>query len=159
MYYAVPSEHPDFTSIQEIWYEKLKPDFTDIEDHTVGGFEIARNGKIPANQGGRPLKKWSGLASRDHSMPHHEPLAPLISNFPTTVVYQYENLLLSEDFDSICQFIVNRYPNGCIKIKSKDVKEIWLLFIEGLSIRAIGSELNIHYSTVYRSLQEIKKWL
>jgi hypothetical protein len=165
-FYAVPSEDPSFHETQEVWYQKLEAHgFKDIEDHNVGGFELSYQGKISACNGGRPLKMWSGSPIHELEIAIDlDPLAPLQTNFPSQVMYDYERLLNSDEFEFVCGYVAkfaNRYKQGyhSIPISKDQVKEIWILFIEGRSLREMQSMLDIYYQRIYRIIKVIKQWL
>jgi hypothetical protein len=160
-------ECDSFSELQKRWYQRLKADgFDDIENENVGGFEFDAEGPVSANSGGRPLKKWSGISNfvlHDgesinviDKFQTQDPLTSLQSNFPQAIVCSYESLYHSDEFHSICIFVC-KHRNR--KINVEQVKNIWVLYMQGGSMREIGHELIIHNSTVFRIIQAIKQWL
>jgi hypothetical protein len=139
--------------LQNHWYEIAKENgFEDIEDHSL---EF------------KPLKTWSGISIEHFNQSTHElvnmldfisyqePLKPIQSSFPENIQSSGYDLLHSEDFESICIWICR---HGNRKINEESVKNIWVMHLEGNSLRSIACRINIDHRLVHRVVKTLEEW-
>ena len=139
--------------LQSYWYEKLEENgFQDIEDHSLDF---------------KPLKTWSGISIEFYNknteettnmldlFAHQEPLKSQQSCFPENIQHSEYDLLNSDEFDSICSWICR---HGNRSITSETVKTIWIMHLDGLSTRLIGTRLEINHNLAFRIIRILKEW-
>lgn len=144
---------PELQAAQDEWYARLKKDgFEDIEDHSSDD---------------KPLKRWSGITATVPSedgresisiidiFAHQEHGIPIQSSFPEKRFIKEERLLNRADFDDICGSVCGHRNH---KLVSGQVREIWELYLEGETNRAIAKAININNVTVYRCIASLTKW-
>lgn len=133
-------------SLQEKWYRKLKG-FEDIEDKN---FQL--------------LKKWTGIsdtiADDDKKVINiidliqsQAPDKPLGNCWPQTNFCKEEELLNHPEFEVICQKLFKHRNNA---INASTMLGIWRAHCEGLSLREIEAEFNIHNTTIFRAIKKLE---
>ena len=142
------SPRNDLKRLQAEWYERLKQDgFEDIEDTSLDE---------------RPLKRWSGAVSLDGKQKpvcdlfgFQDPGTEIQSSFPSKRYGKEEALLNHAEFDDICSSVCG---HGNHRLVASQVKEIWELYLEGKTNRAISKETKVNHVTVYRTITSLTEW-
>jgi hypothetical protein len=137
-----------FKKLQQEWYEKLaSAGFTDIEDHTRGGFEISEDGeRISPEDGGRPLIRWTGIAIDESKIE-----SPLHKAFE-----REERLLRSVERRLVCLSVSSHW--NC-RLGAMGVLKLLILRCQGKSNRAIAIRLKISEFAVRTYLHKIGVWM
>lgn len=138
--------------LEKTWYKTLEDNgFEDIEDH-----------RYPE----KPLKMWTGISIEVHEMGewaniwvdgvmYQEPLTDMKSSFPEGILCKEEMLLNNPSFQMVCQSICR---HGNHTLTTQDVTQIWVEYIEGLSLRKIAKKVGIDHVLVFRTIKSLTNW-
>jgi hypothetical protein len=128
----------EFSIIQAEWYGRLaREGFVDAEDHQVGGFEFCRGRPIPADQGGRPLRKW--CISGPEPMSREQ---DAWSNHP-----EFHRVL-----EEICS-------HGNCSVTPTQLLAIWNDHLEGSTLRQIEKQHGISDNRALVLINRIGEWM
>jgi len=157
----------NFRAIQLKWYERLaKEGFSDIEDFKTGNFEFQDGKPISSENGGWPLKKWTGTSSvislNEKTISlidlhiNQKAECPIVSNFPEPFYNKKEHFMLTKEYEMAIKFVCNQRNT---KRTPKLVNNIWELHCEGNTVRQIERKLETSYILVHRTIKKLTEWM
>lgn len=185
-FYSEPTRDPSFLATQKKWYSRLqKEGFNDIEDWTIGGFELISECYRPKPEGGQLSGYISNVKARDGSLTKNvnikketaekggrplkkwsgisalyitatQPPGQVVSSFPQSVYAEEEEFQNHPEFQDLC---LRLCQHGNSRLTAKLVRSIWVDYCEGKTIRQSEVTYKVSDTTVFRVIQTVTEWM